>query len=208
MCGRRPPITIPTTGTMTMIDPTPTRRRFQFSLRTLLVVVTLCAIPCSWLAVKRQEAWRIRKENERQEKILGDIIKLTRWDVSAGWPHTDEPGWLPRLLWGETCKCDIIIFESDGAQVTDAVLEKLRGLGQLKRLSLARTQLTDDGLKYLIGLKQLRVLDLNHTQVTDAGLKYVSELNQLQELSLVGTKVTDAGVTKLQQALPNCDIRR
>jgi hypothetical protein len=35
-----------------MTDPTPSRRRLQFSLRTLLVFVTLCAIPCSWLAVE------------------------------------------------------------------------------------------------------------------------------------------------------------
>ena len=32
------------------------RRPFQFSLRTLLIVVTLCALPCSWLAVRLREA--------------------------------------------------------------------------------------------------------------------------------------------------------
>ncbi|MEE2707362.1 MAG: hypothetical protein VX988_09940 [Planctomycetota bacterium] len=32
-------------------------------------------------------------------------------------------------------------------------------------------------------------------------------LTDLQSLTLLGTQVTDAGVKKLQQALPNCDIR-
>ena len=36
----------------------PKRRWFQFSLRTLLVFVTLCAIPCSWLAVKLRQMKR------------------------------------------------------------------------------------------------------------------------------------------------------
>jgi hypothetical protein len=35
-----------------MKTPRPTRRWLQFSLRALLVLVTLSAIPCSWLAVK------------------------------------------------------------------------------------------------------------------------------------------------------------
>jgi len=39
-----------------MTTPKPTRRWFQYSLRTLLVLVTVCAIPCSWLGVKVQQA--------------------------------------------------------------------------------------------------------------------------------------------------------
>ena len=39
-----------------MTDPTPTRRRFQFSLRTLLVVVTICAVLLlSFIVPVRQE---------------------------------------------------------------------------------------------------------------------------------------------------------
>ncbi len=34
------------------------RRRVQFGLRTLLVFVTLCAVVCSWLAVRLREARR------------------------------------------------------------------------------------------------------------------------------------------------------
>ena len=51
-------------------------------------------------------------------------------------------------------------------------------------------------------------LDLFDAQVTDAGLVHLKGLTQLQELYLVDTKVTDEGVKKLQQALPNCKIRR
>ena len=38
--------------------PRPKLRWYQFSLRTLLVLVTLFAIPCSWIAVKLNNARR------------------------------------------------------------------------------------------------------------------------------------------------------
>ncbi len=44
-------------------------RWFQYSLRTLLIVVTLFAIPCSWLAVKRQQA-------KREREAAAEIVKL------------------------------------------------------------------------------------------------------------------------------------
>ena len=37
------------------------RRWFQYSLRTLLIVVTLFAVLCSWFAVKMQQAKRQRE---------------------------------------------------------------------------------------------------------------------------------------------------
>jgi internalin A len=45
-------------------------------------------------------------------------------------------------------------------------------------------------------------------QVTDNGLDQVKGLSELTTLSVRSTKVTDAGVQKIQQALPNCRIRR
>jgi hypothetical protein len=53
-----------------MDAPKPKLRWFQYRLRTLLVVVTLFAIPCSWLAVKRQQAKR------RLESLPSSIIVL------------------------------------------------------------------------------------------------------------------------------------
>jgi hypothetical protein len=51
----------------------PKLRWFQFSLRTLLVFVTLCAIPCSWLAVKMQQAKRQREAVVAIEKLGGFV---------------------------------------------------------------------------------------------------------------------------------------
>ena len=54
-------------------------------------------------------------------------------------------------------------------QVTDAGLEHLKGLTNLKQLELFGTQLTDTGLVHLKGLAKLVYLDIRNTQVTDEG---------------------------------------
>ena len=45
-------------------------------------------------------------------------------------------------------------------------------------------------------------------RATDNELERVKRLTQLRVLLLPRTRVTDEGVKKLQEALPNCDIRR
>ena len=54
---------------MEMTTPKPKLRWFQFTLRTLLVFVTLFAIACSWLGVKMQSA---RRQQETVAAILKD----------------------------------------------------------------------------------------------------------------------------------------
>lgn len=53
-------------------SPKPKRRWFQFRLRTLLVVVTLAAVPCAYVA----HEWRIVQERERflceQERSMAE----------------------------------------------------------------------------------------------------------------------------------------
>ena len=76
----------------------------------------------------------------------------------------------------------------------------------VEKVYLQDPQVTDADLEPLKGLRQLRFLQLNHTQVTDAGLQNLKGLNQLQYLWLMFTRVTDEGVKSLQQKLPNCQI--
>ena len=58
----------------------PKLRWFQFSLRTLMVVVTLCAIACSWLAVKLRQAEQQRKAVAAIERLGGQVIY--DWEIS------------------------------------------------------------------------------------------------------------------------------
>ncbi len=96
-------------------------------------------------------------------------------------------------------------------RVTDAALERLKGLPQLTDLNLQNAQVTDSrlehlkgfslvtdaGLENLKGLSQLRVLSLGFTEIGDAGLEHLKDLTQLQDVWLDYTQVTDAGLEHL-----------
>jgi Leucine-rich repeat (LRR) protein len=94
-----------------------------------------------------------------------------------------------------------------GTEITDAALESLEGLTKLKSLSLSNTRLTDAGVAHLEGLVRLEELYLDDTGVTDAGLGHLKGLTNLRLLWLQYTPVTDEGAAKLQQALPDAEIR-
>ena len=93
-------------------------------------------------------------------------------------------------------------------KVTDGGLEHLKGLSQLVTLNLGCTNVTDEGLAKLKGLNRLENLNLLITKVSDAGLAHLEGLSQLRSLSVYGSRVTSDGVKKLQQALPRCKIER
>lgn len=88
-------------------------------------------------------------------------------------------------------------------KITDAGLEHLKMLTQLKEINLSETQITDAGLEHLKNMTVLECLYLRNTKVTDAGLKHLRGLNRLYWLDLHKTKVTNAGIKDLQKALPN-----
>ncbi len=89
------------------------------------------------------------------------------------------------------------------AKITDAGLVHLRGLTNLRRLTLTGTRVAD--LKSLVGLKQLQSLDLSGTPITDEGLAPVAELVNLRDLNLAGTAITDEGLPPLRK-LPKLDV--
>jgi hypothetical protein len=207
-------------------------RWYQFSLRTLLIVVTLFAVACSWFAVKMNQARKQKKAVDAIRKVGGAIF-YDYWTEGQArletHPEPLEPHWLQQLigedffhnvtyvhLGGEKVSDqnlehlkvldqveDLIL---DDSHITDAGLDDIKGLKQLIRLSLVNTQVTDAGLLSLEGLEKLRFLSLSRTAITDAGLEHLKGLRRLKRLDVTNTKVTDARASTLASALPNCKI--
>ena len=192
-------------------DPPKRKRRwFQFSLRTLMIVVVIVAIPCAWLGRKI--------ERKRQEREAVAAIKkmggLVGYDYQMAGAKPPGPDWLRNVL-GENIFSEVasVSYYFGKANVTDTEAVQLRELAALQKLDLSDTSLTDAGLANLKGLIHLDTLDLSRTNVTDAGLKYLSGLNQLEALVLIRTDVSDAGLegvkelTKLRQLyLPETNV--
>jgi hypothetical protein len=177
------------------------RLRFQFSIRSLLVLTLAVALPCSWLATEMKRAREQREQAEWIVKEGGRVSYDYERDSSGNdIPNAQPPGpaWLRSLL-GDDFFTHTVAATLSRAQVTNAGLEHLKALSQLQWLSLYRTRVTDAGLEHLKRLSQLQELDLGNTQVTDAGLEHLKGLSQLRSLSLDGTPVTDAGLERLKR---------
>jgi hypothetical protein len=151
----------------------------HYHLRTTLPFALLAGIVLCWSAARMWRAGRQEAAVEAIENLNGDV----RYACQIAGMKQPGPLWLHKLL---------------GRDFFDTVA----------LASLAETAVTDAYLEQLKRLPHLRQLYLDRTQVTDAGLEHLTRLTRLQALSLADTKVTDQGVNKLQQALPNCKIKR
>jgi len=92
---------------------------------------------------------------------------------------------------------------------TDSDLAAVAGNARLEKLSLAQTRVTDAGLERLRGLRSLRELDLYFAEFfTDDGIAALQGLTKLERLNLRGTKVTSRVFDSISQltALRSLDI--
>ena len=173
----------------------PRRRWYQFSLRTLLVVVTLiCLGPGGYLVYEQ----RLAKREEGAVKTLSQS--------PANQLYT-RPHWLRTLLARRTAG-HVVGIGLRSRETQDADLAPLAELPALVWLDLTDTKVTDQGLVHLTGLTRLERLRLDETQVTDAGLVHLAKLKRLTMVNLYRTQVTEEGVKKLQAALPALEIIR
>ena len=198
--------------------PKPKRRWMQFSLRTLLIVVTVFCIGFGWLGLKLKEGREQRNAIVAIRELGGRIGYEHEVDRS----NPPGPEWLRQLIGDEyffsvgavqltgskvnDTSLSIIERFTDlkwltliGTKVTDAGLEHLKGLTNLQGLSIQYAEITDTGLEHLKGLTKLQTLHLNHTKITDAGLEHLTELSNLRALSLRNTKITDEGLIHLRR---------
>jgi hypothetical protein len=168
--------------------PKPKLRWFQFSLRSMLIFVTLFAVACSWFAVKREQA---KKQRQAVEAIRKTKFGHVRYDdpsrqILFQGQVPPNPSWLCNTF-GEDFLCNVIEATSEDADPGTLHLEYLP---HLKRLVLDNPQGMDAGLEALEGLSQLQSLHLTSGKnITDTALVHLKGLTQLKKLDLFDTKI-------------------
>ncbi len=187
-----------------------TRRRrkpwYQFSLRSLLILVTLCALLCSYagtqlaryrrqqraLTMIREAGWVVYNYDVDEN---GQVLNVTPPDTLLRRTVRQRDHFFGRLFG--------VYFAADNMGPTDASDRILAGVSlfpDLRELWVTHAiAVTDDGLVHIRKPKHLEVLDLQLTPITDRGLAHISHLSELRDLNLARTPVTDAGLVSLEK---------
>jgi hypothetical protein len=184
----------------------PKRRWLQFSVRSLVLSLTIFALWLGW------QVHRARRQREAVETIeaAGGIVTYQDEQSSAddqipAKAAPRERGWLARVLG------DAYVDTVVAAQLVNGTNEELVAasrLPRLERLALFNSHLTDEDLSLLRGLTKLRSLTvaaisdagwehlgaIGQTRVTGVGLAHLPRPTKLLTLNLRGAPVTDEGM--------------
>jgi Leucine Rich Repeat (LRR) protein len=201
------------------------RRWFQFSLRSLLILVLVAGLGMAWLAALKRRADRQQTAAETIVNAGGSVFYDYQFQVSPSGAinYSDKatppgPKWLRRQLGNDfftnvdaariTTQAGIDALadlpqiqnlEVDGAAVTDESLDQVVRLRHLRALSLLNTSISDSGLRKIAVLDQLRTLELLNNRITDEGLLSLAGLERLEYLELKSTKISDDGLKHLRR---------
>ncbi len=93
-----------------------------------------------------------------------------------------------------------------GTKVTDAGLVHLENMQEMDNLTLASKNFTDGAFPHITRIPNLRVLNMNRARITDKGIEQLHQMTGLKEVMLAETSVTKEGVQRLRQALPQCEV--
>jgi hypothetical protein len=168
------------------------RRFWQFSVAEMLATTCLVAAGLGWYQYNKQVYQR-----ERKLASNDDWPDLSKIDYRG-------PLWLQRLAgdrnlqWLRRVTGVTLVGQAFGDEELKRRVEEIKTLSSLESLWIYGSGVSDAGLECLAKLPQLRTLSLSSPLVTDAGLKHLRELKQLESLTLQHIGVDDAGLVHLR----------
>lgn len=174
----------------------PRRRWPRFSVRSLLLLIVLIAVPLAWKfnQVRNQRLVVAEITNLNGQIIYHHEMRQVRMARQTAEPP--GPKWLRALL-GEDFFAALVWMEINDPRVSDETIALVSTLPDLKELHIRSDQLSDRGLGHLAGLKTLKYLNLVGRQITDNGLEQIAKFKQLKGLDLNAEKVSDDGLAQI-----------
>ena len=165
------------------------RRWFSFSLRSLLILVSLAAIGLGWVAYERRQSRhelqiveQLGASNESVEIRIAGRIHFESTGLAV------DPSWWGRAL-SALCGPRVeSLLAAHNRSLTD--ISTLSMLRNLETLDLGDTSVSD--LTPLAALENLQVLYLNGTQIHD--ISQLAGLTHLKLLALQNTQVSDVAL--------------
>lgn len=197
----------------------PPRRRsiFSFSMRGLLVFITVFGCLIGLLAAVLQERQRCQRQIQARMNLFDRRYFYFRTEVKSDDTIPVRSGIWAKVLGNNVLDRIVEIkIETNPYEKTPAILmqglryfpnlktltmasravvrpgfSELVHLHRLERLILDRSYITDAELAAIGGLKRLTYLDLRYTRIGDEGVAHLVNLDQLKTLLLARSKVSD-----------------
>ncbi len=172
--------------------------RFRYSVRGLLIAVTLPCFTMGWFAIRIRQAERqaaAAKTLTAGFVVVGYDYMLDKQDDYSG---SDVPpvSFLRRSL-GNDFFSNVVRLEYSAGEPPECRLTPLANVWGLRHLSLRGTKVADADFD-TTALRGLQTLDVAFTDITDAAVSRIATLSQLQALDLTGTEITDASLEHLR----------
>ena len=166
-------------------------RYLQFSLATLLLVVTAAGLALA--------PWVNRVHF--QERLIADVKRLggsvTFEHELSGAENPDGQPWLQAWIGDEYFRT-VRGIHLEQQTLSGELLERIAQLPEVTELSLRQDKLTDDSLRPIGRMWKLKALRIGFNSITDKGLAHLAGLDELLLLDLCVTQVTDDGLRQLQ----------
>jgi hypothetical protein len=152
-------------------------RWYQFSLWTLLIVVTLFACACSWFAVKMGQARRqqlaVEEVTTRGGRVYYNCSERRRDDGDSA----RVPLWL-RMRLGDDFFYDVVSADANSLETLDAVRD----------------------------LPRCTDLQLDALEVNDSLGDRLDKFPQLKTIAIYDPRYDYAAIDRLRKRLPRCEI--
>jgi hypothetical protein len=202
------------------------RRRFQYSIRALLVVSLLFSMLMAY--------WRAAAVRWSREKPLVDQLEnLDSYAVTT----SAAPDWLCRLVGEDRFPCTVTeLYVSSDQDKLKSALDVASGFAKLHslefdflndramemvaakfanpkpgaptlcELTIVGTDLTDAGYRAIAQLTELRQLEIDNWVGTGVELEIVATLPHLQRLSIDGRGLTQQDIDSFRKRCPGCEV--
>lgn len=189
--------------------PSPRRWGLRFSMRSLLIAVTIFCLALGWRlnrASKQRDA--VRAIKEAGGWVYYDYQnydpKTGSFDAQA---EPREPAWLRGPVgidfWHDVIGLNMSFHEDgnerwDNEQPPINISAHLVHLPRLKFLGLSEHSVDDAGMEYVGGLKELEVLLYwDASGITDVGATHLRGMHRLRYLNMGASEIGDAGLQSL-----------
>ena len=161
------------------------KRRPQFTIASLLALMTVCSVLGSFFAVYRDRC-------ERQQRAI-DMIRGLGGKVST---EVGGPDWLGVGLRRSFFR-KVFYAQVAGSNIGDDELSCLGDVAVMESLEIRDTALTDAGLGFLNRQSNLHSLSLSGNRITDEVVAHLASNLELVDLDLSRTAITDAAIERL-----------